>query len=267
MNTLREIGNFVGIPQGSMEVARYSQSRVLGLANIRTLLTKYGRPSSMRAIIQLLENLTPLTLEADLIGNHYGEEPFEPIVRLNACGGITFGTYLEYILNGEKALIEDQIDYVKAPHNFNINQLGPGEWQLIVKRAGISNTGFVSFSKTLPLITVSAHHQNPPPSRPPIPPANPPIISASTEGAGAGTVLIVTGSGFLPNKIVTVRVADDVFHERNFQQTSTISGELKMRISLECNSGQPFHVSATDSRNAAGILGVLFSNNVTLSCP
>jgi hypothetical protein len=64
-----------------------------------------------------------------------------------------------------------------------------------------------------------------------------------------------------------VRVVDDVFHERNFQQSSTTAGELRMRISLPCNSGLPFHVSATDSRPAPGILGVLFSNNVTLPCP
>jgi hypothetical protein len=102
------------------------------------------------------------------------------------------------------------------------------------------------------------------------PDPTPPTINATTEGAGAGTTLVVTGSGFLPilpNRIVTVRVVDDVFHERNFQQSSTPDGQLKMRIPLPCNSGLPFHVSATDSRPGPGILGVVFSNTVTLPCP
>lgn len=112
-----------------------------------------------------------------------------------------------------------------------------------------------------------------PPTPPPLPLPSPkePTISATTEGAGMNTVLVVTGSGFLPilpNRIVTVRVVDDALNpERNFQQSSTPSGELKMRINLPCNSGLPFHVSATDSRPGPGTLGVVFSNTVTLLCP
>jgi L-aminopeptidase/D-esterase-like protein len=95
-----------------------------------------------------------------------------------------------------------------------------------------------------------------------------PTIIASTEGKGSATILIVKGTGFLPNKTITVRVADEQLDpERNFQQTSTEKGEFSMRIALPCNSGASFHVSATDSRPGPGILGVLFSNNITLPCP
>jgi hypothetical protein len=109
----------------------------------------------------------------------------------------------------------------------------------------------------------------PPPPPPPPPPASPPTITASTEGAGFTTVLTVKGTGFLSNKMVTVRVADEQLDpERNFQQRSTPSGELlSMKIPLPCNTGGSFHVSATDSRPGPGILGVVFSNNVTLRCP
>lgn len=102
----------------------------------------------------------------------------------------------------------------------------------------------------------------------PIPPA-PPTINATTQGSGVGTILIVTGSGFLPNKIVTVRITDDALSpERTFQQSSTPDGKLlDMRMPLPCNSGFSFHVSATDSRPGPGILGVVFSNVVTLRCP
>ncbi len=143
----------------------------------------------------------------------------------------------------------------------------PGTYTFIVE--GRSGGGY-HHGWTIPVGGTISAKDIPPPN---VPPRNPPpeipspTISATTEGAGAGTILDVTGSRFLPNKTVTVRVVDDVFHERNFQQSSTPVGGLKMRISLACNSGLPFHVSATDSRPAPGILGVLFSNYVTLPCP
>lgn len=262
MNTLKEIGDFVGIPQGSLEVARFSGSRITSLGMVNLLVTGRERPATMRTIIQRLQNLTPITLEAQIVGDRSGEEPFDLIIRVNASGGITWHTSINYHINGN---VHGGSDLNNSGGNFSI-QLGAGSWQAVVDRSGISNTGFVSLSKTLDTITVSALPQPPPP---PVnhPPDLPPTISATTEGAGDRTVLVVTGAGFLPNKTVTVRVVDDVFHERNFQQSSTPAGELKMRIPLPCNSGHPFHVSATDSRPSPGILGVLFSNNITLPCP
>lgn len=255
MNTLREIGEFIGVPQGSLEVAGFGGPRTTSLKMASILGTK-SESSSMQAIIQALQNLTPITLEAQIIGSRSGEEPFQPVIRLNACGGIPLRTFI--LFNAASG----SNDLGGAGGDFTPTQLGPGTFQFVVKRSGISNTGFISLSKTLDPITVTPHPKLPPKE---------PTISATTEGAGANTVLVVTGSGFLPilpNRIVTVRVVDDALNpERNFQQSSTPSGELKMRINLPCNSGLPFHVSATDSRPGPGILGVVFSNTVTLRCP
>ena len=263
MNTLKEMGIFVGIPKGSMEVSRFNGSTTIGLGAVSVLVQDSERPSSMRAIIQRLQNLLQITLEAAIIGDRNGEEPFIPVIRLNASGGITWQTFIEYHLNGKA--VSSSKNFKGSGGDFAPTQLGSGGWNFVVRRAGISNTGFVSLSKTLPPITVSERHRSTP-LPPPIQPANPPVISASTEGSGPGSTLIVTGSGYIPDKIITVRVADDVLHERNFQRSSTTAGELNMRISLPCNSGLPFHVSATDSRPAPGILGVLFSNTITLLC-
>jgi hypothetical protein len=140
----------------------------------------------------------------------------------------------------------------------------PGTYTFIVE--GRSGGGY-HHGWTIPVGGTIPPGDIPPPPPPPPPPAPPPAIKANTEGKGAQTILVVTGSYFLPSKTITVRVVDDVFHERNFHQSSTTAGGLTMRISLPCNSGLPFHVSATDSRPAPGILGVLFSNYVTLPCP
>ena len=58
MNSLREIGNFVGIPQGSLQVARYGGPWTTQLSKVSLLVTKRARPASMKAIIQALQNLT-----------------------------------------------------------------------------------------------------------------------------------------------------------------------------------------------------------------
>lgn len=265
MNTLRELGNFAGIPQGSLEVAGFGGPWITSLGMVNLLVMERQKPASMLAIIQALQNLTPIILEAKIVGSRSGEEPFEPVIRLNASGGITWHTNIEYHLDGNALGVSGNLG--SAGGDFTPTQLGPGNWQLVVRRAGISNTGFVSLSKTLDTITVSVLPKKPPPPVPPSPPP-PPTISATTEGAGSGTVLVVSGSGFLPNRTITVRVADEQFNpERNFQQSSTANGELRMRISLPCDSGLSFHVSATDSRPGPGILGVVFSNNVKLLCP
>jgi hypothetical protein len=140
----------------------------------------------------------------------------------------------------------------------------PGTYTFIVE--GRSGGGY-HHGWTIPVGGTIPPGDIPPPPPPQRPPTPPPTIGANTEGKGAQTILIVTGSNFQPQKTITVRVVDDVFHERSFQQSSTTAGGLNMRISLPCNSGLPFHVSATDSRPAPGILGVLFSNYVTLPCP
>lgn len=160
MNTLRELGEFVGIPQGSLEVARIGGPPITSLSVISLLVTKREK-LSMQAIIQALQNLTPITLEAQIVGSRSGVEPFKPVIRLNASGGITWHTN---IIPGE---IGVSYDLGSAGGDLTPFQLAPGSWRIVVERAGISNTGFVSLSKTLDPITVFARPQPPPPPSPP----------------------------------------------------------------------------------------------------
>jgi len=95
-----------------------------------------------------------------------------------------------------------------------------------------------------------------------------PQIGVIREGAGAGSVFVIEGSGFLPNKTVTVRVVDEGFNTRTFSQSSDASGKIGIRLSLSCISGLTLHFSATDSRPSSDdITGVLWSNTFTTTCP
>jgi hypothetical protein len=264
MNTLREILEFVGLSGPNRFVPAPGNTgftdptmRTVGLQV--PILTNDQR-SSMRAMILGLQNLPPISLEAEA-ENTVGEVPFRGIIHAHASTGVVLETGVGLFQSGQ---LVGSIIKVTGPaatdRGFSV--VNPGSYVLEVTRTGIPNTGITTLRKTFDIF---ARAKPSPP--PPLP--LPPTISATTEGAGANTVLVVTGFGFLPNRIVTVRAVDDALNpERDFQQSSTPSGELKnMRINLPCTSGLPFHVSATDSRPGPGILGVVFSNTVTLRCP
>lgn len=95
-----------------------------------------------------------------------------------------------------------------------------------------------------------------------------PSISVSVEGSGATSVFVVTGSGFLPNHVVHVRVVDDALNTLFFQQSSDGSGQFKLRQGIRCNTGGALHFSANDGRpDPHDLTGTLWSNTVTTSCP
>ena len=157
MNTLREIGEFIGIPQGSLEVAGIGGPRTTSLHMASVLVTK-GERSWMQAIIQALQNLTPITLEAQIVGITPPDvQPLlEPIIRLNASGGIVWFTYIDLLGEGPGLIFgEDPRSNLGAKGGFFpiTTHQGPGAFQCVVRRAGISNTGFVSLRKTLTLRT------------------------------------------------------------------------------------------------------------------
>jgi hypothetical protein len=262
MNTLREIGNFVGIPQGSLEVARWGGPRIVTLRKVSLLVTKRERPASMRAIIQALQNLTPITLETQIVGSRSGEEPFEPVIRLNASGGIPWDTFIHYFQDGRA--MGGSEDLGSSGGDFSPTQLGPGKWQFVVKRSGISNTGFVSLSKTLDTITVSARPTPPQPDHV-LPPVVKPVISVRSNGDGS---FKVSGLGFVPkNATVNILVGDGTLNQNplNFVVSATDGAFEDFPTGKICQRPGQIFFQASDGRIDHG--SQVFSNTVTISCP
>lgn len=101
----------------------------------------------------------------------------------------------------------------------------------------------------------------------PPPSSSGPQISVTREGSGQNAIFVVSGSGFLPNKVVTIRVVDSQFAQVNFQKNSDANGGVNLRQSIPCLPGQSYF-SATDSRsNPNDLTGLLWSNTITTSCP
>lgn len=258
MNTLKEMGDFVGIPQGSLEVARYGGPRITSLGKVSLLVTKRERPASMRAISQTLQNLTPITLEAKIVGSQSGEEPFEPKIRMNASGGITWHTTVEYHGNGNVT----SIDVNNSGGDFTPTQLGRGSYQVVVIRSGISNTGFVSLSKTIGIVTVSAPPQ---PPKPPLP-LEKPIIDVQSNGDGS---FVVNGSKFSPDTKVNIRVVDAAGTNIWLTHKSNEKGEIKdYPTGRICQRPGNLYFSANDGRSdPQDYTGTLWSETFPTSCP
>jgi hypothetical protein len=100
------------------------------------------------------------------------------------------------------------------------------------------------------------------------PPSTKPSISVSSRGSGSGAQFTVTGSGFLANKIVTIRVVDDALNMTSFQQSSDASCRISANLSYSCSSGHSLAFSANDGRpDPNDLTGILWSNTVTTPCP
>ncbi len=269
MNTLKEIGNFVGIPQGSLkhldqyEDADQNAIRTIQLSLVASAVRWESSSVSMLGIIQVLRNLTPITLEAKIVpitmaGN------VSVTISWNASGGIIWFTFIEYRHNGG-ALRDAVFESVGSSAGEITHGLSAGKWEYVVTRAGISNTGFVYLSKTLPTVTVPAR---PEPTPEPLPEPTPekPFIAVETRGDGS---FVVSGSNFSPNARVYIHVVDANLKRVVFHDTSNPEGKLEgFQTGRICTQPGTLVFSANDGRrNRADVTGTLWSNSVTTSCP
>jgi hypothetical protein len=266
MNTLKQIVDFVGIPQGSLASARYQYSEpwTMGLNNVNLLVTRGAKPASMRNIIEILQNLTPITLEAEIVGSLSGEEPFEPKIRVNASGGITWFTTIEFSLLGVPNAPVYSHDVSNSGGDFTPTQLAPGRWYLSVVRSGISNSGFVSLRKQLGTITVSMRQPTPSPPVPPPADSSLPPISVEVEQGQ----FVVGGSGFRPSVRCFVIVVYPDFSRKVFEDTPNSEGKLNFRVDTSslCIAGANLTLNFTVNQpDASG--RDKFTNTVSKSCP
>jgi hypothetical protein len=96
-------------------------------------------------------------------------------------------------------------------------------------------------------------------------PAERPQISVQSNGDGS---FRVSGSGFLPNTTVFIRVVDDVLNQLTFYQGSTADGRLEFPTGRICVFPGRLYFSANDGRpDPTDLTGVLWSNTVTTTCP
>ena len=255
MRTLREIGEFVGIPQDSPEFGAPSPIGLRLVGQLLTPVTDAAQRSSMRRINERLDTLVPVELDAELL-NPSGREPHLPVFRVKGTAGCVISTRIFYSLAGQLMSVSE--NHGAAGGDFGSMQLGPGLWDLEVRRAGIGSGGYVRLSKFF-RATVSAT-----PSPPvPLPRPVPPVIAVVHGGPPNAVVFNVTGSGFLTSQPagpqgITVRFVDGVDSQSWLMlftgsdasgAVRLVTGPLDTTLLPRNALGQALvHVSATDTR-------------------
>lgn len=258
MNTLKEIGEFVGLgnatpprpgkPIRAQITMRSVKDSVPVLSNIEQ--------TSMKSMIIALQNLPSISLEAEN-RNPNGEVPFPPEVDVNFSNGVIIDTSFTLFQNGQVLL--NEFMQGNGPAKFSLFTLGdPGSYVLEVKRTGIPNTGITTLKKTF---NIEARAK----LKPPVP-ISPPIISVKSNGDGS---FVVNGSGFLKSTKVTIRVADAQLNNLFFAQTSTPDGKLvDMPTGKICQvPGGQITFSGQDGSIDPSNHQAIFSNFVTMTCP
>jgi hypothetical protein len=243
MNSLRQIAMFVGMgPAGSMR----------SVPNFVPILSENER-TSMRAMIRALESLPIITLEAEA-SNTSGEVPLLTTVTVHPSPGVIHSTTSTVTQNGQ--VVGGPISLLNQRSQTSFNAVSPDQYVFNIMRVGVPGTGITTLQKNF-VIDAHPHVIQTP--------TTPPTIGVSSETGG---VFIVTGSGFLPNRNIRIRVVDDAFAELDFNQSSDEQGKLNARVSFSCQSGLTLHFSATDGRpSAQDLTGFLFSNTFNIPCP
>jgi hypothetical protein len=253
MNTLREIGEFIGMSPGTR------------LRSASDLVISAGEQISMREVIQRLPNLPPISLEAEAVGDRFGEVPFTPVFRVHPSQGVVLGTRIILFANGRQP---DESAEVGDSGDFNpITLRIPGIFFMQVRRTGVTGTGVTVLTKDFHVEGVAV--PSPPPPQPP--PIVPPFISVKSIGDGTFTL---SGKDFERNATVTIRVvAEDHPLEPNANlflvTTATPEGKVEDfptgKICLV--PGTRLSFSAEDGRIDPANHGAITSNFVKLSCP
>ncbi|MEU6722344.1 hypothetical protein ABZ917_01375 [Nonomuraea wenchangensis] len=276
MRTLREIGNFLGIPQDSPEFGFHQPIGLRLSGDLVKSVSSRQQRTSMRALIGLLSNLPPVTLTAQLRSGTAGTEPYELVIRVNPSDGATISTRIFYALAGQ--VFGGDVNHGATGGDLRPTQLGPGRWEVTVRRCGISNTGYVILTQSFTIQVARAGPAKPPPT----PPLTRPRIEVRKDGPADAVVFTITGSNFLPDQPnspsgIAIRAVDGVTLQEYPQvfAGSNAIGAIERRwgplntLLLPRNAAglALIHFSATDSRrDPTGVPGnqPFWSNTVTI---
>jgi len=248
MNTLRQLGEFVGMSSGT-------SMRAVG--DILPMLSSVER-TSMHAMILRLQNLNlpPISLEA-FADNTDHEVPFRVFLRVDPSGGVVLETDFVILQNRKQVTNEPHKGNGPGPRlDFTFSE--PGSFILEVTRTGINNSGITVLKKTFQIFAR--------PTPPPPPHIVPPFISVKSNGDGS---FVVSGSGFKPNAPISIRVADAALNNLFFTDTSTLDGKLAgFPTGNICRvAGGQITFSAQDGRIDPSNHQAVVSNFVTTTCP
>jgi hypothetical protein len=243
MNTLREMARFVGM------------GPPICLRAIGDYVTNHGESICMHTVIQRLESLPPITLEAEARGTE-GEVPLRVEVHVQP----SIGLQLEERAHLYRATGQEVDSWITSSAQWTGRTIQePGAYSLVVTRTGVVSTGRTQLTKSF---AVTARPKAPAPG--PVLPTGKPSLAVKANGDGS---FVVRGSGFVPNATVHIRIVDDTLTTLWCEHSADATGALEYPTGQVCQLPGLLHFSANDGRSDQhDLTGVLWSNTVTATC-
>jgi hypothetical protein len=255
MKTLREFAQFVGKPNDPISPRSLLDYLKLGIS---------PNPLSLRELTSVFDNaLAPVSIESVSVAPTSGIVPFTVGMQVTGTKGFFLEIRWRVLRNGQQvAAYPNALGQVA--HTFS----EPGTYTVEATFKGIGSNGYAEVSKSVTVVANPKPTPTPPQPTPPTPtpppPPTKPSISVSAKGDGS---FAVTGSGFLPNTTVHIRVVDDALTTLFFDQSSTSQGILNYTTGKICQLPGRLHFSANDGRSDKNDLtGTLWSNTATTTC-
>ena len=204
--TLRELGHFVGLGDAtppSTDGAQRPNTPITmrAVANNLTPVLVDAEKRSLRAMILSLSRLPAITLDAQIVGDWIGEEPFQPTLRVQPSGGAVLSTGVaisrglpasEGGAEGPPIFYQDvpslaqdikTTETVAGPDGRTYQQsaeFGAGGYFVSVKRTGVQKTGLAVLERDL-FFRVNPRPAPTPPSPPTPGPSHPVPPTTNTK--------------------------------------------------------------------------------------
>ena len=275
MDTLRELGTFLGLPDGDPEdlaggasppyvgqrIRMRQLGALLGPASEETVRT------SLRAMIRRVSSLSvPVGLQVELLSPSAGLEPFSPVVRIQASSALILSTRIHVYKPASLVELWRSENYGDAGGDRS-TELPAGTFDLAVRRVGVEPTGLRKLVGKTFRVNVTAASQPPVEPTPVDPPPPAPQLFIEVEPMANGGFK-VKGSGFLPRSTVYLAVGDELLATADLYLTDTSDKDGRL-VGLEtgniCRPGQKRFFVANDGRVHAG--RQVTSNTVEKTCP
>ena len=175
LHTLREVGEFVGIPQDASEYGHPSYIGLRQAGDLIAPLTPDEQRRSLRGIIDRLDSLPPLTLNAQVLAAN-GYQPVPVRVHLEPTASLVISTKVVVLANVPWFT---SANLGSSSGDIDITELYAAEnseyvfYRIYVRRAGIGPGGYGILES--PALQVWARYPPPDPKHDPPPPVRPTI--------------------------------------------------------------------------------------------
>jgi hypothetical protein len=249
--SLRAFAQFVGKPN----------SPISPRALVKDLSLNFPSSLSVRELIKVFDGFSePVALEALSVEPNNRIVPFEVGMQVTKIKGHPLGVRWRIVRGGQHVAVYEVsrigASMPQAAHTFT----EPGTYTVEATIKAIGSTGYAEATKSVQVIAQ--------PKAQPMPLQKPTIaVTANQSNGMPNGAFTVTGSGFLPNTTVNIRVVDAALTTAFFTQSSSAQGTLNFVSGKLCQLPGKLFFSANDGRSDRNDLtGTLWSNTVEMTC-